>query len=180
MTNHPHLETERLLLNQPEVSDLDDLVFLLNQSKDFSNNTLNLPYPYTKDSGEFWLNLAKNGLKNKDTYIFAIRDKNSKKIIGGIGLHLDSKHLKSEVGYWIGKDFWGQGLVTEALKKIIEFGFKDLQLNKIYATHFPHNPASGKIMLKANMRMEGILSKEFIKNGQPIDVIRYAILKEDL
>ena len=59
------------------------------------------------------------------------------------------------------------------------FGFQDLGLNKIYATHFPHNPASGKIMQNCGMKLEATLKQEYFKNGKPLDVLKYSVLKQD-
>lgn len=179
MDDFPNLVTERLVLNQPTESDIDDVIFLLNQTPDFSDNTLSMPFPYKKGDAEFWIKMSENGFENKDVFVFAIRDKKSLKLIGGIGLNLIPAHQKAEIGYWIAKDFWNKGIATEALKSIIDFGFNDLNLNKLYATHYPHNPASGKVMVKAGMKMEAVLKEEIAKNSKFMDLIRYTILKND-
>ena len=69
------------------------------------------------------------------------------KIIGAIGLH-DRNDDKAELGYWIAVPFWNKGYATEAASAILNFGIKELKFHKIYATHFIHNPASGRIMEK--------------------------------
>ncbi len=177
MNNFPTLYTERLILNQPKKSDIEDLIFLLNETSEFYENTITFPYPYKKENAEFWIKMSENGFENKDHYVFAIRDKENLKIIGGIGLHGISIHQKAEIGYWIAKDFWNKGITTEALKEIIHFGFKSLKLNKLYASHYPHNPASGKVMEKCGMIYEARLNQEYFKNGKFLDVIRYSIFK---
>ena len=180
MTNFPTLETERLILNRPTENDLGDLILHLNSDNVFSENTLNIPFPYQNENAEFWIHeLVNKGFEEKKNFTFAIREKENPKLIGAIGIHLDKVHLKAEIGYWIGKEFWNKGFVTEAVREIIRFGFQDLGLNKIYATHFPHNPASGKIMQNCGMKLEATLKQEYFKNGKPIDVLKYSILKQD-
>ena len=168
------LITKRLQLSTPKKEDLEQVVTLLNESPEFSNNTLNLPYPYTKANGEFWISLAENGLRNEDAVIFAIKDKKNLNLMGGIGLHITPAHHKAELGYWIGKPFWNKGYATEALESVLNYGLNQLNLNKIYASHFLHNPASGKIMEKCGMQIEATLIGEYYKNGNPLDIIRFA------
>lgn len=179
MDNFPNLITERLILNQPKESDIDDLILLLNQTSEFSENTLSMPFPYKKEDAEFWIKMSENGFKNKDAFVFAIRNKENLKLIGGMGLHGITAHQKAEIGYWIRKDFWKKDIATEALKAVIDFGFRNLNLNKLYASHYPHNPASGKVMQKAGMQYEATLKQEYCKNGKFLDVVRYCLLSQN-
>ena len=179
MQNFPEISTQRLILNQPTIDDREDLILYLNASPEFAENTLTMPYPYTKESADFWVKIAEDGFNNRNTYIFAIRLKENQKIIGGIGLHLTPEHQKAEVGYWIAKPFQSNGYVTEALKPLIRFGFEELALNKIYASFFPHNPASGRVLQKCRMQFETVLKQEYVRLGKLMDVHRYCILKED-
>ena len=180
MQNFPTLSTERLVLSQPIVSDLKDVVFQMNSTSEISENTLSLPFPYREENAHFWFKMAEEGFAKKDAYIFAIREKENLKLIGAIGLHLDLTNRKAEIGYWLGKSFWNKGYVSEALQRILQFGFEELHLNKIYASHFPHNPTSGKVLQKNGFEFEGILKQEVLKNGQFLDLHRYAIFQENL
>ena len=94
-----------------------------------------------------------------------------------IGLH-DREDGKAELGYWIAKPFWNNGFVTEAAKVILDFGFKELYFNKIFATHFPHNPASGKIMEKIGMQKESVLKQHIKKGEEYYDIVMYSIVKK--
>ena len=180
MKTFPQLKTQRLLLNRPVQSDTDDLIKLLNADSAFSENTLNIPFPYKIEDAQFFMeNLVNKGFEDQTNFTFAIRQKEQPALIGAIGIHIDFKNNKAELGYWLGKDFWNRGFVTEALKEVIRFGFTDLHLNKLYASHFPHNPASGKIMMNCGMNLEAQLKEEYFKNGKHIDVLRYSILKTD-
>ena len=175
MQTFPTLSTARLILSQPTVSDVEEVVFHANSTSEIAENTLTFPYPYREEHAHFWFKMAEEGFQKKEAFIFGIREKENLKLIGGIGLHLDVAHHKAEVGYWLGKSFWNKGYVSEALQRILQFGFEELHLNKIYASHFPHNPASGKVLQKNGFEFEGILKQEVLKNGKYLDLFRYAL-----
>ncbi|MCC3213982.1 GNAT family N-acetyltransferase [Chryseobacterium sp. X308] len=175
MEKFPILQTERLILSQLEEKDIPFIVELL-QHRIFSDLTSNIPYPYVENDARSWVKMSKEAFENNTGYTFAIRNKEDQ-IIGAIGLH-DRDDDKAELGYWIGIPYWNKGYVTEAAKAIIDFGFKELKLNKIFATHFPHNPASGRIMEKVGMEQEAVLIKEVKKDGEYFDLVRYCILKD--
>jgi len=174
MQDFPKIETERLILSELKESDLP-LVIKYMQDKEYSDFTSTIPYPYGEEEAEFWLKITKEAFEKRKGYTFAIRDK-SEKIIGAIGLH-DEGADKAEIGYWMAKEFWNQGYVTEAAKAIVDFGFKELEYNKIFATHFPHNPASGKIMQKIGMELEVVLKQHLKKNGKYYDIPMYSVFK---
>lgn len=173
----PYIKTKRLVLNKPVAEDIPNLLQLLNSSEIYSENTLNIPYPYLEEHAHFWLQLAEKGLENQEAYIFAIRNSETLEMMGAIGLHVSPQHQKAEVGYWMGENFQNQGYMTEALESVLYFGFETLHLNKIYATYFTHNPSSGHILKKVGMIEEGILRQEYIKNGHTLDVIRLSLLR---
>ena len=178
MQKFPTFSTARLVLSLPTVSDLEDIIIHANSTSEIAENTITFPYPYEEKHAHFWLKMAEDGFAKKDAYIFAIREKENLKLIGAIGLHLDFANRKAEIGYWLGKPFWNKGYVSEALQRILQFGFEELHLNKIFASHFPHNPTSGKVLQKNGFEFEGILKQEVLKNGQFLDLHRYAIFQE--
>lgn len=175
MEKFPILETERLILSQLEEKDVSSIAELL-QHRIFSDLTSNIPYPYVENDARSWVKMSKEAFENNAGYTFAIRNKEGQ-IMGAIGLH-DREDDKAELGYWIGIPYWNKGYVTEAAKAIIDFGFDELKLNKIFATHFLHNPASGRIMEKIGMKKEAVLIKEVKKDGEYFDLVRYCILKD--
>lgn len=174
------LQTERLLLNSLSYQDIPKIIEYLQNPK-ISENVINIPFPYSEKDAIFWINSANQGRKNAEAYNFAIRLKNDKdkNFIGGIGFTLDKRHNKAELGYWIAEPFWNTGFVSEAVGKILEFGFEILELNKINSTHFLHNPASGKVMIKNKMIKEAELKEHFKKSNQYLDVIQYRLTREE-
>lgn len=171
------LTTERLLLNQPHIDDIPRLVEIM-KNPVYNQNTTNIPFPYTETSGQFWVNLAKEELEAGNAYIFAIRLKDSSTIIGGIGLGIDKVNNKAEMGYWLDSEHWNKGIVTEAGKAILQFGFDTLHLKKIFASYFTFNKASGKIMQKIGMQQEGVLKAHTLKSGEYLDHVFYGIVNE--
>ncbi|MFS4429929.1 GNAT family N-acetyltransferase [Chryseobacterium sp. S90] len=175
MEKFPIIETERLILSQLEEKDVPFIVEYL-QHRIFSDLTSNIPYPYVENDARSWLKMSKEAFDNKTGYTFAIRNKEGH-IIGAIGLH-DRDDDKAELGYWIGMSYWNKGYVTEAARAIVDFGLNDLGFNKIFATHFLHNPASGRIMEKIGMEQEAVLKQEIKKDGEYFDIVRYSIYKD--
>ena len=102
------------------------------------------------------------------------------KLIGTIGFMWWNKDYRSaEVGYSLSRDYWNQGIMTEALSLIIDFGFKRMRLNRIEAQHVVANAASGRVMEKCGMKKEGILRGRIYSKGEFRDMAMYAILKDD-
>ncbi|MFZ4930611.1 GNAT family N-acetyltransferase [Chryseobacterium sp. Mn2064] len=175
MKKFPTIETERLILSQLQEKDIPFIVEYL-QHRIYSDLTSNIPYPYTEDDAKFWLKISREAFESNSGYTFAIRDKEDH-IIGAIGLH-DREDDKAELGYWIGISYWNKGYVTEAAKAIVDFGFKELEINKIFATHFPHNPASGRIMEKIGMEKEAVLKQHIKKDGEYYDLTMYSVFND--
>jgi ribosomal-protein-alanine N-acetyltransferase len=101
-------------------------------------------------------------------------------LIGCAGLRdIDLEHMQAELGFWIGVDWWGQGYAREAAAAVIQFGFEQLGLNRIYAHHMARNPAAGQVLLHTGMQREGLMRARVKKWGLYEDVVLYAILRED-
>jgi len=140
------------------------------------NNTLKIPYPYTLQNAEDWINTVVEleeiqGL----TTNWAIY-KNNNGLIGGLGLHQQhgAESHKDEIGYWLAKPYWNQGIMTEVLKFFCNYCFDQRELSRIEAGVFSHNEASMRVLEKAGFEREGYLKKCFIKNSRYIDSVLYA------
>ena len=101
-------------------------------------------------------------------------------VIGTIGyMWIQTDNAAAEVGYSLGRDYWNQGLMTEALQAVIDHGFRRMNLNRIEAQHETDNPASGAVMRKCGMQKEGTLRSRLYNKGRYVDVDLYAILRKD-
>ena len=102
------------------------------------------------------------------------------KIIGTIGfMWIQDDNRAAEVGYSLSRKYWGNGIMTEALEAVLDYGFNTLRLNRIEAVHELTNPASGAVMRKCGMIREGTLREKLFNKGQYVDVDLYAILRKD-
>lgn len=138
-----------------------------------------MPYPYVEKDAISWINMANEGLEDQNHFVFAISLLPHDECIGGIGLRVNERFNNAELGFWIGELFWNKGYVTEAAKHILKFGFDQVGLHKIYATHLIENPASGKVMIKNGMIKEGELVDHVRKDGQYLTLIQYRITKKE-
>ena len=98
-------------------------------------------------------------------YNWGIFEKQIGLLVGVFSLGLVTSKNMGEVGYWIGQKYWNLGYGTEATQAVIDFGFSELQLNRIYGRYLAFNPASRRVMEKAGMLYEGTLQDVIIKDG---------------
>jgi [ribosomal protein S5]-alanine N-acetyltransferase len=178
MTEFPELITNKLTLRKIRPSDISSLLKYCN-NKNISDQIINIPYPYLEDDAIFRMNFVLQGFKNKERYVFAISLKDNEELIGEIGLHLDANNNSAQFGYWIAEPFWDKGIATEATSAILKFGFEKLNLNKIYATHYPDNLASGKVMINNKMIKEAELKEHYKINETYRNVIQYRLTKKE-
>src|SRR6478609_362345 len=115
-----------------------------------ARTTLNVPHPYIDGAAEKWIASHLLQYLEKKNAIFAIRSP-SGDLYGAINLSLNMNDQRGELGYWIGLPFWNKGICTDAARRLIQFGFDDLGLNKIYARHLGGNTGSGRVMEKIGM-----------------------------
>lgn len=178
MKKFPEIQTSRLILGKVSYHDIPKISEYAGNKK-IAEMTLNIPHPYNENDAIFWINSINQGFDNQTQYSFGIRIKTSNEFIGGMGLKVNNRFNRAELGYWIAEPFWNKGYATEALKAILKFGFEVLHLNKIYATHLLENPASGKVMIKNGMIKEGEL-KDHVKKGDVYQsLIQYRLTKTE-
>ena len=173
------IETKRLILRK----------FIINDDKDMYKNwasndevTKFLTWPSHKniEVSKSVINLWIKEEELEKNYQWCIELKENGEAIGSIAAVNINEDIEAvEIGYCIGKDYWKQGIVSEALKALIDFFFKEVQVNRIEAKHDTNNPNSGKVMNKCGMKFEGIKRKGGINNTGICDLAHYAILKSD-
>ncbi|MGI4835935.1 MAG: GNAT family N-acetyltransferase [Janthinobacterium lividum] len=168
----------RLLLRPFAAPDAPALVALAG-NYEVAKNSLNIPHPYTDEDAQAWLRLTRQHHEQGTAHQFALELRATGEFIGGIGLGLELRHNRAEVGYWLGEPYWGRGLATEALGAVLRFGFEQVGLNKIYATHRAENLASGRVMAKNGMTLEGRLPQHAQRDGQYLDLWQYGLLRRD-
>jgi ribosomal-protein-alanine N-acetyltransferase len=173
-TTPPTLETARLKLRPYAEADIAELLPLIG-TREVAATTLRIAHPYTEQDAKDFLKLA----EEPGRLWLAATLRSDGRQIGGIGLRIDEQHQHAELGYWLGTPYWGLGYVTEAAREMLRYGFEDLKLHRIFASHFKHNPASGRILVKLGMRHEGCQREHLRKWDQFVDSELYGILRRD-
>ena len=124
------------------------------------------------------------GLEQETNVVYAITagpadSATSGALFGAIGLMVAMEHRRAELGYWIGRPYWGRGYCTEAAGEMLRYGFEELGLHRILARHFGLNPASGRVMQKIGMTREGQMRQHFFKWDHYEDIEFYGVLSEE-
>ena len=176
----PTLRTARLVL-RPFRADDGPAVQRLAGDPEIATTTLNIPHPYPDGVAEKWIAGHAEACAGGKGLSLAVTLAASGELIGAISLmSISSAHSHAELGYWIGKDFWGRGYCTEAAREIVRFAFEEMGLHRVFGHHFSRNPASGRVMQKIGMRHEGTHPQHIRKWEEFEDVESYGVLKSDL
>ena len=162
-----------------ELSDAKDLAAALSNKKVQDNLRDGLPYPYTEQDGKEFISAMLSADEN-ETFAFAIIVDDM--VIGSIGIfRQDNIHRQTaELGYYIAEEYWGKGIMTEAVKQICEYVFAKSDIIRIYAEPFAYNIASCRVLEKVGFQYEGTLRSNAVKNGKVIDMEMYSLLKAEI
>jgi len=128
---------------------------------------------------EDWIDTHQERFESGQTVNFAIVRAQDDTLIGAISLVIGQQNRHAELGYWVGKPYWGNGYCTEAAQAVVDYGFQALDLHRIYARHMARNPASGRVMIKAGMQYEGCMRQHVLKWDVFEDLKIYGILRSE-
>ena len=162
-----------------ELSDAKDLAAALSNKKVQDNLRDGLPYPYTEQDGKEFISAMLSADEN-ETFAFAITVDNM--VIGSIGIFRQGNihRQTAELGYYIAEEYWGKGIMTEAVKQICEYVFAKSDIIRIYAEPFAYNIASCRVLEKVGFQYEGTLRSNAVKNGRVSDMEMYSLLKAEI
>jgi ribosomal-protein-alanine N-acetyltransferase len=178
MCPQPVLETERMILRPFKLTDAKDVQTLAGH-RDIAETTYNVPHPYEDGTAETWISTHEDKYNKEEAVTLAMTLKEDGRLVGCISLFEVIKGHKGELGYWVGVPYWGKGYCTEAARAIMEYGFTELDLNRIHACYFTKNAASGRVMEKLGMSYEGTQIQHTLKWGKFEDLALMGILKKD-
>jgi RimJ/RimL family protein N-acetyltransferase len=159
------LESQRLLLRPPGANDLGSIVALMGDWE-VVKNLSRPPHPYLESHAREFLARQEEGRAKGADFVFAIVRKADGALAGCAGLHL--RETGFELGYWLGKPFWGFGFATEAAREVLAFGFRNLRAEIIEAGWFHDNPASGRVLEKLGFRRTGTDSRDCAARGHAV------------
>lgn len=175
MQERPTIETERLILRPFTLADAPAVQRLAGE-RDIASTTLNIPHPYPDGAAEEWIASHPERFAKGEALELAIVSRADNALVGAIGLEINQRHAHAELGYWIGRPYWGQGYCTEAAAAVVRYAFETLGLHRVHACHFRRNPASGRVMQKIGMVYEGCQREHLLKWDAFEDVVRYGII----
>ena len=157
------------------MEDIPSLVRNANNRFVWRNLKDRFPHPYTTADAEQWIRQV-TGTNPETHFTISIGGE----AVGGIGLDLQGNVFRrsAEIGIWLGEPHWGRGIATEAVRALTEYGFTHFDLCRIFAGIFEWNPASIRVLEKAGYSFEGRLRKSVTKDGQTIDQMLYAIVRD--
>jgi len=171
------LETERLILRKPKAEDIED-IFEYAKEKDVARFTRFEAHKSIQDTKMF-LQIVKQKHQNKTGLTLLIEHKKDKKVIGSISFQdISDSNERAEMGFALSKNYWGQGLMLEAVEKLLGFGFKKMKLNRIEAFSNIENIRSIKL-LNSIMQKEGTLKERDKLKGIFCSVNIYSILRKE-
>lgn len=168
------IETPTCVLRPWEPRDRIPLVRNANSRAVWRNLRDRFPHPYTDKDAESYFNLVAG---QSPVTSFAIEAGGH--AAGGIGLEVgeDVHRLTAEIGYWLGENYWGRGIMTDAVRAVTDYALAMLGARRIFAGVFAWNPASMRVLEKAGYEREGVLVNAVIKDGEVIDQVLYAITR---
>ena len=133
------------------------------------------PHPYSVADAEAWI--ASSSASTPQSTFGIIVDGQA---VGSISLMpgQDIERVSAEIGYWLGRPFWGRGIMTDAVRAATRYAFGMLQMQRVFAVPFVHNVASCRVLEKAGYVLEGTMKQSAIKDGVILDQYLYAAYGE--
>ena len=165
------------ILRKWRMSDAKDLASALNNEKILNNLRDGLPLPYTeRDAADYISAMLSADENNTFAYAVTVDDR----AVGSIGAFRQSNihRQTAELGYYLAEEYWGHGIMTNAVLQICSRIFETTDILRIYAEPFSYNIGSCRVLEKAGFTFEGIMKNNAVKNGRVIDMAMYSLTRE--
>ncbi|MBQ8555904.1 MAG: GNAT family N-acetyltransferase [Clostridia bacterium] len=174
----PVIDTPRLTLRRMRMQDAPD-IYAYSKDPEVARHVLWDAHASIWDSRAY-LRFILRQYRSGQPSSWGIEEKGTGRLIGTIGyMWYSGENSTVELGYSLARDRWNQGYMTEALQAVLQETFEVLHINRAEAQHFTDNPASGRVMLKCGMTLEGTLRQRIFHRGQFRDVSLWAITRAD-
>ena len=170
------IKNERFMLRPYRKSDAPALARNINDPQIY-RFTLHIPYPYRLSDATTWFKkiIPEYRKANPRCVHFAIEI--GGEVVGCVGLSNIEPCHKTEIGYWLARTYWGQGIVPEAVKLVTVFAFKKMKLRRVYAYTFVPNKQSARVLQKNGFKREGLMTEATKKDGKLRDEYIWAKVK---
>lgn len=172
----PRLDCGVAVLRAWRPDDLDSLVANASHADVSRGLRDRFPYPYTGDDGRAWLARA----VDESDRSWAIEIEGF--AVGGVSLHpgSDVHRHSAELGYWIGRSFWGRGVMSAIIARFAPEAMVAFRLHRLFAAVYANNPASARVLEKTGFVREGVQKSAVVKRGELLDLIVYARVRDSL
>ncbi len=162
-------------LRHLHIHDLPRFVELANNQKISANMTDEFPHPFTLEKGKAFFTRV---TAQDPPHVLGVTCDGQ--LSGAIGVHPQSGVYRknAELGYWLGEPFWGRGVMTRAVKLMIDYAFENFDIQRIYARPYGPNIASQRVLEKAGFLLEAKLHKTILKKDEYLDEFIYAIRRK--
>ncbi len=168
------LRTARLLLRPFEFTDVDDVRAYASDAEVARYRPL--PDPYTRnDAAEFVDRQMRTDWSTNPEFAVVY----GRRVIGGISLHVNPEHETAELGYLLGRRWWGRGLATDAARAVVDWGFQSFELHKVYARAHVDNKPSWRVLERLGMTREGVLRGHWKMRDEHVDLVYYAVFRHE-
>lgn len=167
------LKLERGTIRDWRMDDAESLAKHANNRRVWLTLRDRFPHPYTINDATNFLKRATTEGESEKFYCIEISDSAA----GGIGFKPgeDVHRHTAEIGYWLGEEFWGKGIMSEVVPAFVNYCFEKFSLNRIAAQTYSNNPPSARVLEKSGFVLEGRLRNNVVKDGQILDSLVYAV-----
>ena len=170
LLHRPPLSTERLLLRRPVGLDATAIVDAVGDWE-VARRLSRVPHPYGRADAMFFL---EHIVPNE--WVWALTIKGCDELVGVVGLTPEEGMRTAELGYWLAPAWWGRGIVTEAARAVVSFGFDTLRLPFIASGYFEENPASGQVLRKLGFAEVGRAMRPCVAQGKDVPSIEMRLI----
>lgn len=169
------IETARLILRLPHDDDAAVIAELINDFE-ISKNLARVPYPYALSDAEEFLSWAK-GADDKTRFSVITLKQQPSVLQGMISYEWNAEKQNAELGYWLVKPLWGQGLMSEAAQAMVSHAFAVAGVGDIVSCYFTENPASGKVLARAGLVEAGQCTQFSKAQGKDVPVVNMRLTR---
>ncbi|MEP6926328.1 MAG: GNAT family protein [Ginsengibacter sp.] len=168
------IQGEDFILRPFQITDKKALAKYANNEKIGKNLRDRFPYPYTEEDAEWFINFVLENNVPLRNFIIEINNE----AVGTIEFRPgeDVYRLNAEIGYWLGEEYWGKGIMTAVIKETVKYIFENSDINRVFALPFSTSIASARALEKAGFIKEATIRKGVIKNGKVLDYYIYSII----
>ncbi len=176
---HPRFQTKRLHLRAFVADDAPRFAELAGR-REIADTMLSMPHPLSVSTARSLITGNAAAFQADRSVHFAIEHRDSPGLIGGAGLEdIDRENSQARLSFWIGVESWGHRYAPEAAWELLRYGFVELGLNRIHASHLVRHRAAGSVLQRVAMKQEGVLRESVRKGDLFEDVAIYSLLRSD-